>query len=158
MKTLNPKKFCKTCTSEKDLNFFAIRAASSDGRAASCKVCIAERNKTKYWVDPMTRQKSIQRAVDAKRERYIRDPAYKRACILWSSTQKRSKVPPWVKIVDFVPICRRAITKGAAYEIDHIIPLKGKLVCGLHVPNNIRVVLKSTNQKKSNRFDQKSNL
>lgn len=37
--------------------------------------------------------------------------------------------------------------------MDHIIPLNHPLVCGLHVHNNLRVVLESTNRKKASKFD-----
>lgn len=39
------------------------------------------------------------------------------------------------------------------YEVDHIIPLLGVNVSGLHVENNLRVITKRRNRMKSNRFD-----
>jgi hypothetical protein len=46
---------------------------------------------------------------------------------------------------------RREIT-GINWDVDHIIPLKGKTVCGLHVETNLRVIPASENRRKWNAF------
>lgn len=43
---------------------------------------------------------------------------------------------------------------GLEYHVDHIIPLQGKNVCGLHTAENMRVILARDNTAKSNKFEQ----
>lgn len=41
-----------------------------------------------------------------------------------------------------------------SHHVDHIIPLQGRLVSGLHVEGNLRIVLRRANLLKRNSFDQ----
>jgi len=62
----------------------------------------------------------------------------KRATPQWANIEKIKKIYSMTK-------------KG--YHVDHIIPLKNKNVCGLHVENNLRIISKKVNLMKNNFFE-----
>lgn len=47
----------------------------------------------------------------------------------------------------------RGLVTGIGWEIDHVIPLQGKRVSGLHVWNNLRVIPQILNRRKYNTYD-----
>lgn len=67
--------------------------------------------------------------------------------------------PPWLteeqlERIELFYSCAKEneLTFGKKYHVDHIVPLQGKNVCGLHVPWNLQVLLASKNHKKSNKY------
>lgn len=63
--------------------------------------------------------------------------------------------PPWadraaIKAL-YAECMERSRSTGVRHEVDHIVPLKGELVSGLHVHWNLRVITAAENREKSNR-------
>lgn len=46
----------------------------------------------------------------------------------------------------------RAKMTGIKWHVDHVVPLRSKVVCGLHTPNNIAVITANANVAKGNRY------
>lgn len=77
---------------------------------------------------------------------------YSRFCNTKRRAEKLKRTPEWLTDEDWEKI--RNIYKDCPenYDVDHIIPLQGKLVSGLHVPDNLKAIPKSENRKKHNSF------
>lgn len=73
---------------------------------------------------------------------------------------KKYRTPKWLTADDFWMIEQAyelaALRKklfGFDWHVDHIIPLNGELVSGLHVPLNLQVIPWFENVRKHNKFD-----
>lgn len=64
---------------------------------------------------------------------------------------KEKATPPWADLKKIQEIYKKA--KDSKLEVDHIIPLKHHLVCGLHVPDNLQLLSREENAMKNNKFD-----
>lgn len=64
---------------------------------------------------------------------------------------KRRATPPWANLEAIRAVYEAA--GAAGMEVDHEIPLRGRLVCGLHVENNLRAVPAHVNRRKSAKFE-----
>jgi 5-methylcytosine-specific restriction endonuclease McrA len=71
---------------------------------------------------------------------------------------KLQATPAWLNKAHWfemscVYVYRDALKKsGLNYQVDHIVPLRGKNVSGLHVPENLQVILATQNRLKNNRY------
>jgi len=94
-----------------------------------------------------------------KREYQKKNPHIFRAIGSFRRARLRSATPPWI-----TPQMREEIKSlhaeaerleqesGIQFDVDHIVPLDGKIICGLHVPWNLRVITHSDNISRPKHF------
>lgn len=78
----------------------------------------------------------------AKRKLHI-----SRATPEWLTEEQKSETVMIYKIA-----AEKSAITGIAHHVDHIVPLRGSNVSGLHVPWNLRVVTADENYQKNNKF------
>jgi len=72
---------------------------------------------------------------------------HKQATPTWLSSEQKQQIKQLY--IDAMTATR--IT-GTPYVVDHIVPLRGETVCGLHVPWNLQIMSRAENLKKSNKL------
>jgi len=77
----------------------------------------------------------------------LRRRRHREATPKWLTKKQRNEIKELYKIA--VTMTK---TTGEKYVVDHIVPLHGETVCGLHVPWNLRVITQEENLTKSNKF------
>jgi molecular chaperone DnaK (HSP70) len=151
---------CKECRKEKS----RIRYAEKNEE-------VKQQQKV-YWdsvKDSINEKKVEARANNLEffRERdkqyYRRDLEHSRLRSVIKNGRRRAKklnaCPTWLSETDLAKIksiyknCKNISKKtGTIHHVDHIVPLQGENVCGLHVPWNLRVIPASVNCSKSNKL------
>lgn len=68
---------------------------------------------------------------------------------------KQRATPLWadLSMVDGIYLAAKtqSIVAGVPYEVDHIVPLRGRNVCGLHWEGNLQILTATENMKKGNK-------
>lgn len=95
--------------------------------------------------------------VNAKnREWKQRNPAVLAANSARRRASRLLATPSWANHAAILDLYRQAaeLTKktGIAWHVDHVVPIRSRLVCGLHCESNMRVIEGRENIRKSNRF------
>jgi hypothetical protein len=83
---------------------------------------------------------------------YVRNPHVFTAKANKRRAATLKATPAWADLEAIKCVYQEAQYFG--YHVDHIIPLQGKNVCGLHVVENLQILPASVNLSKSNKFDE----
>lgn len=156
---------CCVCKVVKPLNEYGSNKRSRDGYQYRCRACNTAQIYARRDKDPASYLASQKRYCDRnrskRREGFKRWYGENRHKVLSKagSTDRQNRlsmaIPKWADI----PAIRatyelakvRSILSGCPYEVDHIVPLIHKLVCGLHTHTNLQVVEMEVNRAKGNR-------
>jgi hypothetical protein len=96
------------------------------------------------------KRKNAEYVSATKRQWRLKNPALVKANKAKRRAIKKQAMPSWISKESFVTIYKNCPEN---MQVDHIIPLKHKDVCGLHVPWNMQYLSKFDNFRKNNRFD-----
>lgn len=172
-------KICNSCGEQKELEFFPKSPNCKDGHRNYCKVCHQSRKerwrmenlddataKQKLWLSNNPERVLVikKKWRDANKEYHRlqgkkwreQHPERAKAQVNARRGFLKKAQPQWAdtgKIQEFYLIASK-LTKetGISHHVDHIIPLLGKQVSGLHVETNLQVIPAHENQVKSNKF------
>ena len=167
-------KTCTKCGEEKPFTDFSPNGKLVSGKTqyrASCKPCNAaikkarrEENKEEFLAykrayyhanknnPDFMRKKANHEKVTYQRNKskYVAKDAKRHAA-------KMERTPSWAnnQLIDayYKEAKRLEELTGIKFHVDHIIPLQGELVSGLHVETNLQLLPAHENIGKSNRFD-----
>jgi hypothetical protein len=156
-----PIKTCNYCQQALDISFFHKKKNGKHGVRAQCIACakeyiaknrkaISAYNLEYYYKNP---EKSKQwRTITLNRHRGTAN-----AKTVRRKAAKLKATPKWANLTKIKAKYQLAAMFNKHTEekwhVDHIIPLRGKDVCGLHVEYNLRVIPAKENLQKSNRFE-----
>jgi len=157
---------CYICKGSFPTNFFNKDRQTKSGFSRSCRQCAKSRLKDYYYRNKEKRNlitlanyyKNHEENKRKSREYYYenKDAAFKNCAR--RRTAKLKAIPPWVntahedRIKSIYRACINTTKKtGKKHHVDHIVPLQGNTVCGLHVWWNLRIVPADQNLSKGNR-------
>lgn len=171
------KKCCNICGEHNEISEFFKDKTKKFGVSGTCKIYDKKRSlawsaanreksnaiKKKYVENNHEKRKeSAVKWASRNRPKYSELPkkymAVRRANTVMYFTRRDRACPPWIgeeerwMMKEAYELAKlREATVGGKWNVDHIVPLQGKIVSGLHVPWNLQVIPAITNRKKGNK-------
>jgi hypothetical protein len=101
-------------------------------------------------------EKNRERILEWQRQYNEENPEKRAAIAAKRRAAKLNRTPSWADLEHIKQFyeARKAISDatGRDYHVDHMVPLQGKTVSGLHVPGNLQIIPAKRNITKSNTF------
>jgi len=164
-------KLCYKCKELKEFAAYGKNKSRKDGCADECKECkrtmdnayaVKNRDKVKqrasiWYYANLDKARASNKTYNSLWVRINKG----KNCAKASNyrTRKLNASPPWLTEEDYKNIQTEYLlaqwtssVMNSQYHVDHIVPLQGKKVCGLHVPWNLQVIPAITNIQKGNRI------
>ena len=164
---------CKKCSLDKPLEMFKKNKICKSGYEGTCKACTQQRqkewehrnyeqhrnNQLRWRSENLESYKATKNAWYLRNKELVCDqakqfakdnPGWKRSATAKRRAQKLRAIPPWADLKKIRELYKEA--KRLGMVVDHIIPLQGQLVCGLHVETNLQLLTASENSQKHNKY------
>lgn len=165
-------KRCYKCNCDKPFEFFGKNSSKIDGLASECRECKREQDRAYAKKNAIKARKRASEWYYKNKDNEEFKSIAKQRQQAWRASNldkhaakenkrralKLKAMPKWLSEDQLKAIkteyalsqwCSEVM--GIKYHVDHIVPLKGKDVCGLHVPWNLQVIPAVENIRKSNK-------
>lgn len=127
-----------------------------------CVACIHDQSTTRQKLNPNKVSEASKRWRTKNPEKHrsvytnwVKTPAgklLKRASTAKRRAARLQATPPWLTEKELAEIKAFYTRCPDGHEVDHIIPLQGEFICGLHVLSNLQYLPMSENRSKHNKW------
>lgn len=138
------ERVCSVCKISKELKEFNKDVSEALGRSYDCRLCSRQRDK-------LYRAANRDKHRESKR-RWRTSEKGKRSSKAMKARRRADKLrrtPKWADLNKIRSIYREC---PEGHQVDHIVPLKGHNVSGLHVQWNLQYLTKLDNAIKGNKY------
>lgn len=148
MQTMTTKT-CTRCGETKPTGEYGKRKDRPSGLKSECKACHIQESIEWNKIHPKEVAEASKRHLKRHPEKYTARNAARKAA-------KIQATPIWADqaAIESIYAESRRLTEetGILHHVDHIVPLRGRNVSGLHVEFNLRAIPAVENQRKSNHY------